>query len=61
MVTNLNPLKIWFWQKPYVRFSAADYNAKNLKDVFIHLTNNSIGKYVVGQTEIGTGNMWFCE
>lgn len=44
LVTSLNPLTIWFWDKPYVRFPAADYNADNLNDRFIHLTNNSVGK-----------------
>lgn len=44
LVTDINPLTIWFWNKPYVRFPAADYNDANLDDRFIHLTNNSVAK-----------------
>ena len=44
LVTGVNPLTIWFWNKPYIRFPAADYNDTNLNDRFIHLTNNSVAK-----------------
>lgn len=61
LVTDLNPLTIWFWDKPYCRFPAADYNADNLNDRFVHLTNNSVGKYAKEILTIGDGNMWFIE
>ncbi|CAI2381666.1 unnamed protein product [Moneuplotes crassus] len=60
-VSDLNPLTIWFWNKPYIRFPAADYNANNLKDRFVHLTNNSVGKYAKNFEVIGDGNMWHIE
>ncbi|CAI2374863.1 unnamed protein product [Moneuplotes crassus] len=60
-VSDLNPLTIWFWNKPYVRFPAADYNAENLKDRFVHLTNNSVAKYAKNVEVIGDGNMWYIE
>ena len=60
-VTDLNPLTIWFWDKPYLRFPAADYNAENLNDRFIHLTNNSVAKYAKDVVTVGDGNMWFIE
>lgn len=61
LVTDLNPLTIWFWDKPYVRFPAADYNDENLNDRFIHLTNNSVAKNAKDLEMVGDGNMWFIE
>jgi tubulin monoglycylase TTLL3/8 len=61
LVTDLNPLTIWFWNKPYVRFPAADYNDANLDDRFIHLTNNSVAKNLKESEIVGDGNMWFIE
>jgi tubulin monoglycylase TTLL3/8 len=61
LVTDLNPLTIWFWNKPYLRFPAADYNDENLQDRFIHLTNNSVVKNSKHQEIVGDGNMWYIE
>lgn len=61
LVTDWNPLTIWFWNKPYIRFPAAEYDPDNLNDRFIHLTNNSVAKHAKGHEEIGDGNMWRSE
>lgn len=61
LVTSWNPLTIWFWNKPYVRFPAADYDPNNLNDRFVHLTNNSVAKYAKNCVEFGQGNMWDIE
>lgn len=45
LVTDWNPLTIWLYKEPYFRFPASDYNADDIMNLFIHLTNNSIGKY----------------
>lgn len=45
MITSVNPLHLWKYQEPYVRFSAYDYSTENLEDNLAHLTNNSIAKY----------------
>jgi tubulin monoglycylase TTLL3/8 len=58
LVTSWNPLVIWFWNKPYVRFPAADYDPNNLNDRFVHLTNNSVAKYAKNATMVGDNNMW---
>jgi tubulin monoglycylase TTLL3/8 len=60
LVTDWNPLTIWFWNKPYIRFPAADYDANSL-DRFVHLTNNSVAKNAKGFEELGEGNMWRSE
>ena len=61
LVTSWNPLTIWFWNKPYIRFPAADYDPNNLNDRCVHLTNNSVAKYAKNTTEMGQGNMWDVE
>ena len=60
LVTDWNPLTIWLYREPYIRFPASDYNADNIMDKFIHLTNNSIGKYQENSntTYDIPGNMW---
>ncbi len=59
LVTNWNPLAVWFWNEPYVRFPAAEYDPSNLNDRFVHLTNNSVAKYAKNTTSLGQGNMWY--
>lgn len=45
IVTDWNPLTIWFWKKPYARFPAHDYSTHDIENNFAHLANNSIAKY----------------
>lgn len=42
VVASWNPLKVYWYRKPYVRFSGQDYDAKKIDNLYIHLTNNSI-------------------
>ena len=28
LVTSVEPLKVWMWTKPYLRFTSEDYNDK---------------------------------
>jgi outer membrane biosynthesis protein TonB len=44
MVTDWNPLTIWFMEDSYLRFCVSEYDLTDLDDKFIHLANNSIGK-----------------
>ena len=62
LVTDFNPLTIWFYDESYIRFSAIDYNAKEVSNKFIHLTNNAIGSHSkrVENSHI-KGNMFFQE
>ena len=59
LVTDLNPLTIWLFDTPYVRFGAENYNIDDFKNVFSQLTGNSIAKHSekfnTGEIE---GDMW---
>lgn len=44
MVTDWNPLEIWFYNESYLRFCAEDYRTDNLNNNFSHLANNSVAK-----------------
>merc|ERR1712151_1311274 len=65
LVTDWNPLTVYIWQQPYVRFAGKKYDA-SLEDnnQYMHLVNNSIVKKMDGfeqvNDELGTaGCMWF--
>jgi tubulin monoglycylase TTLL3/8 len=45
LVTDWNPMCVWFYGECYIRLSANDYNSANLKDRYSHLTNNSVNKH----------------
>jgi len=62
LVTDWNPLTIWYFEECYIRFSAEKFTMDRLEDKFVHLTNNSIGKYSehFDNSEI-EGNMWTCD
>lgn len=45
LVTDWNPLTIWYFKKPYVRLPAHDYSVDDLDNKYAHLANNSIAKY----------------
>jgi tubulin monoglycylase TTLL3/8 len=60
MVTDWNPLTVWMYDEPYIRFPASDFSFSQLKNKYVHLSNNSICKYakkVNIEHEI-EGNMW---
>lgn len=44
LVTNWEPLTIWFYDVCYFRFCAEDYKPSNFDNIFCHLSNNSIAK-----------------
>ena len=58
LVTDWDPLTIWFFEECYIRFAAEDYDMKNTKNKFSHLTNNSIAKYSKNDDNRIPGNMW---
>ena len=62
LVTSINPLVIWMWKEPYVRFGAEDYKMDDLNNIYSHLTNNSIAKHskqFKKETKF-EGDMWTC-
>jgi len=60
LVTDWNPLVVWFYGECYLRFTADDFDLDNLS-IYAHLSNNSISKYAErDRTDEITlaGNMW---
>ena len=63
LVTDWNPLTIWIYREPYIRFPAADFDFNKINNRYSHLSNNSVaknGKKVTITHEI-EGNMWDLE
>ena len=62
LVTDFNPLTVWFYESCYLRFGVEDFDISNLQNKYIHLTNNSVVKHSdkFCETEI-EGSMWHSE
>jgi tubulin monoglycylase TTLL3/8 len=65
LVTDFNPLTIYIWNQPYLRFAGQKYDETMTdRSEYVHLSNNSIIKYMDGfeqkNKELSThGYMWF--
>jgi tubulin monoglycylase TTLL3/8 len=59
LVTDLDPLTIWLYDTPYLRFGAEDYKPDDFSNLYSHLTNNSVVKYSKNfENSAIIGNMW---
>ena len=63
LVTDWNPLTVWIYDEPYIRFPAADFSFNKIGDRYAHLSNNSVSKYAnkINVTHHIEGNMWDLE
>ena len=62
LVTNFNPLTVYLFDTPYIRFGAEDFHLDDFKNIFSQLTGNSIAKHSekFANSEI-EGDMWEIE
>jgi tubulin monoglycylase TTLL3/8 len=58
MVTDWNPLTVWFYDECYLRFSMSDFSLLNLEDNLTHLCNNSIQKDHANFEAVKDASMW---
>ena len=60
LVTSVSPLTIFIYEEGLVRFSTHKFSlkAKDVSDVFVHLTNSSINKGQKENEEIGPNSKW---
>jgi tubulin monoglycylase TTLL3/8 len=60
LVTDWNPLTVWLYAEPYVRFAGVDFTFDNIGNRYAHLSNNSVIKHLKNSkaTHEIEGNMW---
>lgn len=60
LVTDWNPLTVWMYAEPYIRFPASDFDMDALDNRYAHLSNNSVAKNGKNVSCMFTieGNMW---
>lgn len=59
MVTSWKPLRIFYFDECYLRFTSDNYDPSRLHNKFMHLTNNCIASQSkTFNDSIIEGNMW---
>lgn len=64
LVTDWNPLTVWVYAEPYVRFAANDFSFDDLTNKYAHLSNNAVSKFGFQGGRLSheiPGNMWSLE
>lgn len=68
LVTDWNPLTVWMYKEPYVRFPGSDFELSEIDNKYSHLSNNCVNKDM-DEADKGKvlfkhhieGNMWSLE
>ena len=42
LVTDWNPLIVWMYKDPYIRFAANDFDLNDIENKYSHLSNNTV-------------------
>jgi hypothetical protein len=69
LVTDWNPLTVWIYAEPYIRFPASDFSFGDITNRYVHLCNNAVSKTASSKLQEGMnpsvvishkidGNMW---
>jgi len=59
VVTSWEPLRIWYFDECYLRFTSDNYDPNRLHDKFMHLTNNCVASQSANfNNSVIEGNMW---
>lgn len=59
VLSSVRPLSVWVYEEFYLRFAGSDYSTADTRNLFVHLTNNSITKYSDdSQNSVFEGLMW---
>ncbi|CAD5112626.1 DgyrCDS1842 [Dimorphilus gyrociliatus] len=63
LVTDWNPLTIWFYKTCYIRFCSKVFTLDNLEDVAVHLSNQCVQKHCVidAESKIPKTRIWSLE
>ena len=63
LVSSWNPLTVWLYAEPYIRFAAVDFDFEQIENKYVHLSNNSVAKQAMDEKNLTIthqidGNMW---
>lgn len=61
LVSDWNPLSVWFYDECYLRFALADFQLEKLDDNLVHLCNNCVQREGPDFEAQKDESMWYKE